>query len=612
MSVGGGRNRSLQPYRGTGTDPIDFNVAADRGAEIAGIAAAIRRRRSAGCAYRDQAVLCRSHSNLQKISAGLEAAGIPVLYLGDLFERPEVRDLLSLLSFTSERHRGGLMRVATLPRWRTPLADVRVFLAHAAKTDKTPLAALSDLETLDSLSPAGRSVLSRLRSDLDGVGFKTGPGQLLCDMLFERGLIRDYLSGDTAADHQRRLAIHQFLQFATEHDRPGEGDPKRRLLSWVRRLEVFGDERALREPPAAVEEIDAVRLMTVHASKGLEFETVHLPTLGNGIFPLKWSGQRCPPPDGMLSGTAEDDHNQEEECLFFVALSRARDHLSLSRAQRYSDSQRSNPSPALEPIAPHLARAPDSDPMWTTRVPMPPAGGNRPDLKRAAREHDGRDIELYMDCPRRYLYQTILGLSGSREDNGYVRFHRVLYRILHWMAEQSGTLTAEALRAETDARWAETGPTNHPLQLLYRASAQKILDQANARSREGIQFGETLIASIDGHAISLSVDEIEKDARGFVIRRLRTGKAPKKPDHRAMHALMAEAGRQAFGGGGKFEIRYLSSDDSVPISFARVMADRLQATRAAITGLVTGEYPAIPSEDCPRCPHYFICHAVPE
>jgi hypothetical protein len=180
---------------------------------------------------------------------------------------------------------------------------------------------------------------------------------------------------------------------------------------------------------------------------------------------------------------------------------------------------------------------------------MPPAGGSRPDLKRAAREHDGRDIELYMDCPRRYLYQTILGLSGSREDNGYVRFHRVLYRILHWMVEQTGTVTAEALQTEIDARWAETGPIDHPLQPLYRASAQKILDQANARSREGIQFGETLIATIDGHAISLSVDEIEKDGRGFVIRRLRTGKAPKKPDHRAMHALMAEAGRQTFGGG---------------------------------------------------------------
>ena len=43
-------------------------------------------------------------------------------------------------------------------------------------------------------------------------------------------------------------------------------DPKRRMLDWIRRLESFGDERALREPPAAIAGIDAVRLMTVQTS----------------------------------------------------------------------------------------------------------------------------------------------------------------------------------------------------------------------------------------------------------------------------------------------------------------------------------------------------------
>jgi DNA helicase II / ATP-dependent DNA helicase PcrA len=256
---------------------------------------------------------------------------------------------------------------------------------------------------------------------------------------------------------------------------------------------------------------------------------------------------------------------------------------------------------------------PDSDPTWTARLSVPSAAGSRPDLKRSAREHDGRDIELYINCPRRYLYQAILGLSDSREDNGYVRFHRVLYRVLRWMTGQTGAVAADALKTETDARWAETGPTDHPLQSLYRASAQKILDQANARPRKGIRFGETLTATIDGHAISLSIDEIEKDGRGFVIRRLRTGKAPKnRQDHRVLHALMAEAGKQVFGAGGKFEIRYLSSDDVVPVSFDRVMADRLTETKAAVAGLAAGDYPAIPSDDCPRCPHYFICRAVPD
>jgi superfamily I DNA/RNA helicase len=164
-----------------------------------------------------------------------------------------------------------------------PLADIRAFLAHAAETGKTPLAALADAKKLDGISQAGKDTLARLNSDLDDVGFNTTPAQFLRSALFECGWARHYLVGDAATDQQRRLAIHQFLQFAIEYDGQGEVDPKRRLLGWIRRLEIFGDERALREPPAAVDGIDAVRLMTVHASKGSEFDTVHLPTLGKGI-----------------------------------------------------------------------------------------------------------------------------------------------------------------------------------------------------------------------------------------------------------------------------------------------------------------------------------------
>ncbi|MDE2133258.1 MAG: UvrD-helicase domain-containing protein [Alphaproteobacteria bacterium] len=614
MRVGRGRSCELEAKRGEGVNPVDCHIATDRNAEIAGIAATIAALKADGVAYRDQAVLCRTHGNLEKIALGLEAAGFPVLYLGDLFERPEIRDLLALLSFVSEPHRGGLHRVATLAPYRTPLHDVRVLLDHAAATEKTPLAALADAGALPGLSADGRRALVCLSADVASVGFKTGPGAFLCDMLFNRGaLLRAHLEGNTAADQHRRLAVHQFLQFAIENDTPGEGDPKRSLLNWVRRLEVFGDERALRDPPVAVEEIDAVRLMTVHASKGLEFKVVHLPTLGAGIFPLRWQGERCPAPLGMLPTIVADDHKEEEECLFFVALSRARDHLSLSRAQRYSDKQASNPSDALKSIASRLPRACDGPPTWTGRLPDVIDTGERADLKVTVREHDGGDIELYLGCPRRYLYQVVLGLSGSREDNGYVRFHRAVYRVLRWMGGQGDVIETGALMAEFERAWSDIGPFDHPLKDLYRKAARRILDQATGRSRVGISFGDVLHVVIDGHNISIPIDEVERSANGFTIRRLRTGRPPKKPDQRVLHALMAEAGRQAHGGGGRFELQYLTTNEAVGVSLAGVMTDRLEKTREALAGLACGLFAADPDnrENCPRCPHYFICPAVP-
>jgi superfamily I DNA/RNA helicase len=614
MRVGSGQSTNLVASRGAGSGAIDCNVATDGSAEIAGIAATIERRRAEGIAYRDQAVLCRSHSNLEKIATGLEAKGVPVLYLGDLFERPEVRDLLALLSFVAEPHRGGLYRVAMLSPYRATLSDVRLFLNHAADVNKTPLAALADVSTLDALSDMGRAALLRLGEDVRAVAFRTGPGAFLCDVLFNRGaLLRPYLEGTTPTVQQRRLAIHQFLQFAIENDSLGDGDPKRRLLDWVRRLEVFGDERALREPPAAVEGIDAVRLMTVHASKGLEFKVVHLPMLGAGIFPLRRQGERCPAPDGMLPTAPADDHKEEEECLFFVALSRARDHLSLSRARRYSEKQGSNASEALKAIVGHLPCAPDGPATWSDQFVLVSDAGERGDLRVTAGQHDGRDIELYLGCPRRYLYQAILGLSGSRNDNAYVQFHRVVYRVLDWLRSQ-GTPDASALASEFEAAWLDIGPHNHSLAALYRTAARGIVDLAIGRSRTGIAFAEKVTIALDGHVIEVSVDELERVRGGYTVRRLRTGSPPKSPDQRVLHALMAEGARQTHGGFGRFELLYLTTNQSIEVPLENVMADRIEKARAALAGLSAGHFPAAPQnrEDCPRCPHYFICPSVPE
>lgn len=612
MAVGGRRRVELEPKRGAGEETVDFHIARDREAEIAGIAQAIETHREAGIPYREQAVLCRVHGNLEKIALGLEATGIPVLYLGDLFERSEVRDLLAILSFVCEPRRGGLLRLAELAPYRMDLADVRRFLTEAGERDCTPFDLLSKLDEIDGLTPAGRTALATLREDLAGTSFRTGPGSLLCHLLFDRGsLLRDQLGDESAAGQQRRLAVHQFLQFAIENDKTqDEDDPKRRLLAWVRRLEVFGDERALRDPPAAVAGIDAVRLMTVHASKGLEFRVVHLPVLGKGLFPKKRQGERCPLPDGLLPTTPADDHDEEEECLFYVALSRARDHLSLSRAERYSEKQKSNPSDALAAIGAYLPRSPSSSADWTDQLPFTQAEKLRADLADNADEYDGRDIELYANCPRSYLYQKVLSLSRNREDDGYVRFHRALYRVLGWMQGQGTSIDQAALLQEFETAWRDIGPYDHPLAALYRSAAENILEEAHKRPREGISFGETLRVSIDGHAVRVPIDELERSPQGTVVRRLRTGRPPARPDQRMLHALMLQAGREQEGTA-RFEAHYLTTGEATPVSLDGVMASRLSEAKAALAGIKAGEFPRKVGENCPRCPHYFICPSVP-
>ena len=118
---------------------------------------------------------------------------------------------------------------------------------------------------------------------------------------------------------------------------------------------------------------------------------------------------------------------------------------------------------------------------------------------------------------------------------------------------------------------------------------------------------------VAGAGIKIVVDEMQRDASGAVARRLRTGRKPKEAGRGLFHALMQEAVRQS-APGVRFDVHYLTGDESQPMALSsKVMENRLETIREALTALGCGDFPADPKDDdaCPRCPHYFICPSVP-
>src|SRR5438477_12135741 len=81
---------------------------------------------------------------------------------------------------------------------------------------------------------------------------------------------------------------------------------------------------------------EVIRVMTVHASKGLEFPVVYLPGLIQRNFPLQARANPVPAPAGMLPAESEGKaaHESGEACLFYVGVTRARDQLVLSYSER--------------------------------------------------------------------------------------------------------------------------------------------------------------------------------------------------------------------------------------------------------------------------------------
>jgi DNA helicase II / ATP-dependent DNA helicase PcrA len=292
----GGGFHDWEKHRSNDGVTVKVEIATDQETEAVGIAREIKRLQvEEGVPLKDQAIICRSHTTLARIAKILEREEVPVLYLGDFFERPEVRDMLSLISLACEANGRGLVRVARFSEYNIPLEDVR-HLHRLAQENNVPFPqALELAKDTEKISSAVKEKFALLSAHLEDLCHGRSAWRTLTRYLFIKSdYLNPFLADASVKGQQQRLALYQLLQFA--HNQLGtkaeDGvDPKKSLLKYIRRLEMYGDEKQMRQSSEWAEGIDAVRIITIHASKGLEFRAVFLPVLATFYFPYKNSHQ---------------------------------------------------------------------------------------------------------------------------------------------------------------------------------------------------------------------------------------------------------------------------------------------------------------------------------
>ncbi len=606
---------------------VRVEVAEDIATEAAGLATLIRSRDGAGTPLRDQAILCRSHTNLARFAALLEAEGVPVLYLGDVFERPEIRDLLSLVALTCEPNGFGLLRVAEFPEYRIPLQDVLALFTLARDRELKFPDALRLVGEMSGLSEQGRRGFALLSEHLDGIHFKASAWDVLTRYLFDRsGYLSTMPQSDPVRLRQQHLAIYQFLQLASEHrsrEMGADASPRRAFLRYVRKLAVSGEDRQLRHVPDWADDIDAVRLLTVHASKGLEFGAVYLPAMATTYFPVGRKWDPCPPPEGMLPESTANGHLEEEECLFFVALSRARDSLCLSRALRYGSVNR-KPSMFFDALASVLPDGSGSKATWPSAadraVDLPQTVPAVPLEMPEARPPTFTVVELdvYRECAMRYYYEFVLKLNAGPEGSEYLQYHRAVRKVLRWMYGEraSGRAVDEtAAAAQLEAAWAEGGPTGHAYGDLYKQQAACIIRQALVQADDGgfVELQPDLEAALDRAIVTFRPDAIRTssgDGAGpILIQQWKTGKPTSSEADRHKYALYHKKAREAYPDGYVLQAVHIATGTLVPLATTdKKMATRISDYNKAIEGILSGAFDPSPDDQvCPKCPYYHIC-----
>lgn len=247
------------------------------------------------------AVLFRANFQSRALEEWCLKEDIPYQVLGTrFFERKEVKDVLSFIRCSLNRESvSDLKRIINVPA--RGIGKVTFLKIIEKKIDILPSAVRQKVQNFFAL-------LEKIKN----YALKEKPSALIKFVIDATGIEKNLKESKLEEDIERLENIKELVSLAQRYDDLEEG-----LEKMLTDASLASDQDELERPK------EGVKLMTVHASKGLEFDYVFIVGLEEGLFPH----QR------MDEGGISKDQAEEERRLFYVALTRAKKKLFLSYAQ---------------------------------------------------------------------------------------------------------------------------------------------------------------------------------------------------------------------------------------------------------------------------------------
>ncbi|HKJ83855.1 MAG TPA: UvrD-helicase domain-containing protein [Mariprofundaceae bacterium] len=293
--------------------------------------------------WSDFCMLYRAAYQSRPLELALRERGVPYHVSGGMsfFDRAEVRDLLSYMRLIANVDDDmAFMRAISRPRrgiGDKALADLGM-LAHM-RQQSLLVTCLDDdlpLQRAPVLREFGHLIVGLEHRFLHGE-----PDDTFDALLAETELEALFTAeSDDEKEQERRMAnVYEIRRWWLRHAEEGGG-----LADFMQRICLMSNQDE-------EENGNCVRLMTVHAAKGLEFSHVYVVGMEDGSFPHK--------------NAVEEERLEEERRLMYVAMTRARHRLTLSHARqrrRYGQVEKQSPSPFLSEIG-------DEHVYWVDREP---------------------------------------------------------------------------------------------------------------------------------------------------------------------------------------------------------------------------------------------------
>ncbi len=268
---------------------------------------------------RDCAILCRMNALTRSIEHALRRRSIPYQIVNgtEFYQRKEIKDLLAYLHLINNpAHDVALERVINVPARAIGDKTIERLREYADNEKITLLEAARKAGLVESIPKRSATKVATFVALYDSLCVKaTATNEDLLLYLIEATKYREYLErlGDDQQDSSRLANIDELVTAAVEYDRQHPDDGS---------LEEFLEQIALVSSTDDWEDnTDRVTLMTLHASKGLEFPCVFIIAVEEGLIPHYRSQEN-------------EAQIEEERRLLFVGITRAEEQLQISYCKR--------------------------------------------------------------------------------------------------------------------------------------------------------------------------------------------------------------------------------------------------------------------------------------
>ncbi|QQG41947.1 MAG: ATP-dependent helicase [Candidatus Woesebacteria bacterium] len=290
--------------------------------------------RATGYNFSDIAILVRANNHADPFIRELERRGIPNQFLGpsNLFEKEEVMDLISYLKvlYNPEDSESFYRLLSSDIFDMSPLELIKI--SSAAKKRSLSIFEIAT----ESESEQIKKLLSIIDKHLKVIKKQTA-GEIIYNYIQEVGLLSKLIEN---SEDIKAKNIAKFFEKIKSYEDENKNAGVTAVVDYIDLLIEVGESPNVTD--GDWQENNAVNILTVHSSKGLEFPVVFLVNLVGERFPGRERHEQIPIPQELIKEVLPqgDFHLQEERRLFYVGMTRAKEKLFFSAADFYGEAKR--------------------------------------------------------------------------------------------------------------------------------------------------------------------------------------------------------------------------------------------------------------------------------